>query len=518
MSKLFRSKPALYSSTAYETKRNLIRSRDRQRSRAKRLRNKVEILESQNEQLRRQVAEMQKQLQEERQIFELKRSTAKQESCPVANPLLSDLPIRGHQFAAKMIALCINLAMKIGFRGARQALKTVFAAINLPLKIPSRDAIRLWASRVGVGELQDTFHPDQQVLWMADHSSQIGQEKVLLIIGIEVKHLPAPGQTLCLDHVKVLAIVPGRKWKKEDVAREYQKLAERIGAPRYLLCDGAIELREPAETLEKDGRKTIVLGDLKHHAANVLEKQIGRSERFKTFLSQIGLTRNRIQQTELSHFAPPPLKQKSRFMNLGPLLKWSAMVMHHLDRVESQSRAEITPERMNEKLGWLEEYCEDLKLWGACQELIDTALNFINCQGLSRGTSDRLRQHLGTKLKASWSYDETYHQVFSGLINCIEESEQKLAPGERAWLSTEILESLFGRFKRLEGQHSKGGFTSLLAALPVLCGRMDGPQVQKRLLEINNKRLKQWVQTTIGRTLTARRVAAYHEFKLATHG
>ena len=94
----------------------------------------------------------------------------------------------------------------------------------------------------------------------------------------------------------------------------------------------------------------------------------------------------------------------------------------------------------------------------------------------------------------------------------------RLAPGERAWLSTEILESLFGRYKRLEGQHSKGGFTSLLASLPVLCGQMDGPNVRKRLLEIDNKQLKQWVQTTIGGTLTARRVAAYNEFKLATHG
>ena len=344
-----------------------------------------------------------------------------------------------------------TLSLDARFFFVLRALETFFSAMNVPLKVPSHDAIRQWVSRAGVGELEDTFNNDQETLWMSDHSSQIGQEKVLLIIGIDVKSLPEPGRTLCLDDVKVLAVVPGQKWKKEDVAREYQKLAARIGAPRYLLCDGATELREPAENLEKDGRKTVVLGDLKHHAANVLEKEIGRSERFKTFLSQIGLTRNRIQQTELSHFAPPPLKQKSRFMNLGPLLKWAAMVLHHLGTPESEARTGITPERMTEKLGWLEEYRDDLEHWEACQELIDKTLNFINHEGLSRGTSDRLWRHLGASLKASWSYYETFHRVFSGLFQFVQQSEQQLQVGERAWLSTEILESLFGRFKRLEG-------------------------------------------------------------------
>ena len=104
--------------------------------------------------------------------------------------------------------------------------------------------------------------------------------------------------------------------------REYLKLAKQIGSPVYLLCDGATELRDAAQKLEKNGEKTIVLGDLKHHAANILEKEIGRSERFSTFLSEVGLARNRVQQTVLDQFAPPTLRSKSRFMNLGSLFNW----------------------------------------------------------------------------------------------------------------------------------------------------------------------------------------------------
>lgn len=514
---LFRTKPSQYRST-YETKRNLIRSRDNQRMRAKRLRRKVDALETENQQLRQLLKRANEQIQVNQQFLQAERSTSSERTSPAPNPLLCELPIPGHQFAARMIALCINLAKQVGFRPARRALQTIFDAMKLKLKVPSHDAIRNWTSRVGVGELEDTFSEDQDVLWMADHSSQIGTEKVLLIIGIAVEDLPGPGDTLSLEDVKVLAIVPGKRWKKEDVAREYRRLAARIGVPRYLLCDGAIELREPAESLEKDGRKTIVLGDLKHHAANILEKQIGRSERFKTFLSQIGLTRNQIQQTELSHFVPPPLKQKSRFMNLGPLLCWAAMVLHHLDDPHSKARAGITADRMNEKLGWLGAYRDDLACWCACQDLINRALSFINHEGLSHGTSQRLRTLLDQQISGLPDRHETIDRVAAMLVEFVERSERQLEVGARAWLSTEILESLFGRFKQLEGQQSRGGFTSLLAAIPTLCCRVDAPRVCRRLLEVSTPKLKQWINDHVGQTLTARRAIAYHEHTTASPG
>ena len=43
------------------------------------------------------------------------------------------------------------------------------------------------------------------------------------------------------------------------------------------------------------------------------------------------------------------------------------------------------------------------------------------------------------------------------LIAFVLESELKLKPDARTWLSTENLESAFGAFKQLEGQQSKGG-------------------------------------------------------------
>lgn len=429
---------------------------------------------------------------------------------PSPAPMLErDRPLPGHQFGTRLIALCIELAKRVGFRATEYTIKTFFEMLGLDMKTPSHDAIEQWTLRLGVGELADTFTKDQRVIWMADHSSQIGKEKVLLIIGMLVEDLPLAGETLDMEKLKVLSIVPGQSWKKEDVAREYNRLAAEIGAPCYLICDGAIELREPAENLEKDGENTIVLRDLKHYAANLLEKQIGRGERFKAFLTEVGLTRNRVQQTELSHFAPPQLKQKSRFMNLESLLGWATMVLHHLDHPESASRDGITTERMEEKLGWLRGFAEDLLLWSDSQEVINLALAWINRQGLCDNSSDQLQTLLAPWLAPQAGGRSPAGEIATSLLQYVIESQQKLPAGERAWLSTEILESLFGRFKRIERQHSKGGFTRLLAALPTLCCRVDAERIRDRFAKVKSGDLQQWIKKTLPNSLTARRNAAY---------
>lgn len=490
------------------------------RRRLRRKTQRVDTLQSDNASLRERNKELEKRLNDTTSQLEIARAELLHrtvtQSPTISHPIERERPLPGHQYGVSLIATAIELAKRVGFRAAADVLALLFAFLKIDLKVPSHDVIEQWTLRLGVASLQETFGKEVRVLWMTDHSSQIGKEKVLLIIGIALDDLPPPGETLPLEKMKVLAIVPGQSWKKEDVEREYQKLAEQIGAPAYLLCDGAVELRDPAKKLGKGGEKTIILGDLKHMAANVLEKEIGRSERFKSFMTEVGLTRNRVQQTELSHFAPPPIKQKSRFMNLGSLMNWGAMVLHHLEDPNSDSRKDISDERMEEKFGWLRDFSDDVVQWNQCQEVIDRALQVVNHQGLTSQTADLVKSALEDH-DANWQEPNTpATRIGRQLIEWIEQSSLELPEGERSWLSTEILESLFGRFKQLERQHSKGGFTRLIAALPVLCMKVTGETVRRGFGRVNSPMLRKWLADTLGSTLTARRNAAYRDFRSKT--
>lgn len=495
--------------------RNFSNTRSARRRRSRRLQKRAEILKSRFKGLQRQFLELKKQLSDTTRELELANAELTFRSAieqPDSAPLIhQERPMPGFQFNLTMIAGAIELGKRVGFRAAADAMQIVFDMLKIDMKVPSHDAIEQWTLRLGVASLNDTFKKVERVLWMADHSSQIGKERLLLIVGVALDDLPPAGQTLTFDKLKVLAMVPGQSWKKEDVEREYLKLAGQIGAPVYLLCDGASELREAAEKLEYDGKKTIVLGDLKHRAANVLEKEISRGGRFEAFISEVGLSRNRVQQTELDQFSPPKLRSKSRFMNLGPLFTWATMVLYHLNNPASEARQAISADRMEQKLGWLREYANDLVLWNQCQEVIDRSLSVINLHGLDARTSQLVEQSL-SEYNPNWRQEDySATRIAEQLLDWIQQSLGKLEPDERAWLSTEIIESLFGKFKQIERQHSKGGFTRSIAAIPTLCIQATRETVRKAFIAVNSKATQQWIEDSLGKTLTARRNAAYRE-------
>ena len=313
-----------YKSTWYETARNLFRSRNTHRARAERQTQQAKELRQENEQLRRELRQSEQRHDQTQQLLLQQQQENEQlRQQPIKLP--PDLPLPNHSYGPRMIALCMNLSKDMGFRPAETALRIVFNWLRIDAKIPSFSSIRIWMCCAGIAQLQMPIEGDDWI-WLSDHSNQIGQEKILEIIGIRASDLPQPGETLPLDKMRVLANIPGIRWTKEDVGREYEKLAGRIGMPKSVVTDSASELRESVDVLENKEKKPILLRDMKHYAANVFEKLIGKDERFQSYLSQLGQTRSHVQQTELGHFTPAAQKPKARFINLGPSLRWGKMV------------------------------------------------------------------------------------------------------------------------------------------------------------------------------------------------
>ena len=283
-----------YKASWYETARNLFRSRNTQRARAEKQAEETRQLGAANELLHQELHWTAQQLDQTQQLLrQQQQETEALRQRPITLP--SDLPLPHHSYGPKMISLCLNLAKEIGFRPTETALKIVFAGLGIDANVPSFDSIRVWSCRVGIAQLKLAVRDDEPWIWLADHSNQIGQEKVLQILGIRVKDLPPIGETLSRDKMVVLATVPGTSWTRDDVRREYKELAKRLGPPAYLVTDGAVELIESADALEIEGQTPIVLRDMKHYAANVFEQLIGKDERFKEYLSQLGRRGVRIE-------------------------------------------------------------------------------------------------------------------------------------------------------------------------------------------------------------------------------
>jgi hypothetical protein len=496
----------------------LLRSRQKQAERAKSRTEEIQQLRKELEQQRRTIHVQREQIAERNsRIAQLEIENQRRREEPPTMP--HDPPLPHHEFGPKMISLCVNLARRIGLRPVPDVLKMILDWLAVKAKLPTWTAVRIWMLRVGVAAIQRPIEAGEDWVWLADHSNQIGPEKVLAIIGLRASKMPPPGQPLRHADVRVLELSPGTSWKREDMAAAYEQLAQRCGAPVAVLVDGAVELREGAETLRKRRENLVILSDFKHFAANVLKKVVGQDERFSEFSTRLGGTRSAIQQTELAHLTPPSPKPKARFMNLAPTLRWAEMVSWQLSQPRSQARHEITAERMNDKLGWLREFRDDIQRWNACQEVVCASSQFINDQGLFRGVTRQLRDHLRSLRNgragdgAKDSRDR--RQVIASLLHFVRRSESQLAGGQRLPLSTEILESSFSLFKQLERQHSKGGFTSLLAAYGGLLQATTPASIRQDFTHVSVKQMQTWVSEKLGQTLASKRQTAYRECRNA---
>jgi hypothetical protein len=422
--------------------------------------------------------------------------------------LPADSPVATHGYGVRMICLAVTLAQTVGFRGAERVLQIMFAWLGIPQDVPHHTTIRVWFQRVGVATVQESVEEADDWIWLVDHSNQIGPEKVLVVLAIRASQLPPVGTTIKHEDVRVLTVQPGRSWKKEDVAKVYEELAKHYGLPRALLMDGATELREAAETLKNRRSDVITLQDFKHKAANLFKALIGKDPRFIEFNGQLGKTRSAIQQTELAHLVPPSLKQKARFMNLGSQLEWAKVVLTLLEHPEAECQQWATPERLEDKLGWLREFGDDVAAWDECQHVVNVGLTQINEQGLSRGTAKQFRLNVG-----ELQYDLS-KQLTEQLTDFLCDAESQLKEEEqRLPLSTEILESSFALYKQLERQHAQGGFTSLLASFAALLREPTPRLIRECFARVSARDVKQWVKNNLGTTLKAKRLATYREMK-----
>ena len=84
-----------------------------------------------------------------------------------------------------------------------------------------------------------------------------------------------------------------------------------------------------------------------------------------------------------------------------------------------------------------------------------------------------------------------------------------MKPGERLPGTSEVIESAFGKFKTVERDHAKGGFTGLLLALAACVAERTQEVVHETLQKTKTKEVIAWIKTKLGDTVGSKRRTAY---------
>ena len=354
--------------------------------------------------------------------------------------------------------------------------------------VPCYSTIRSWLLRVGCYALSRPLDRTVPWVWLIDHTIQIGSLKLLVILGCPLAQVPFGERALQLADLRLVALVPMEKSNGAAVEAELEKARERTGTPHLIVSDQGSDLVKGIAGFQSWYPRVAHVLDVAHYGANVLENAWSDQPRWQQFMHDLQSVPGKLRQTPMAHLLPPQQRTKARFMNIGVQLRFARRVLRLLDLPKPHEKAENI-------YGWLRNYRDDLTLWEREHALVQTTIATVRVQGLHAQTLEQL--------EAAWgeigSSESTVH--IAEQLRDYAKLDPPLEPGQRFVASTEILESCFGKLKRLEQDQSSNGMTGLVLALGAIVGTSSDDELKAALDAVPQKEAEGWIDRHIGRTV-----------------
>jgi len=389
-------------------------------------------------------------------------------------------------------------------RGAGRLFPLIGRLLHVALGEPDWTTGRWWLLRLGLAKLLQPKEEADDWVWLLDHSAQSGQEKCLTILGIRKVDLPAPGTCLCHQDMRVIHLCVLKNPDQEAVYQELEVAARETGIPRAIVDDHGADIHGGVQLFQAQHAQTSAIYDIAHKGACLLKHLLEKDERWPGFTTQASHTKVALQQTELACCVPPNQRTKSRYMNLDTLLVWATKTLALLDQPTAALLAQTSPERLEQKLGWLQEYRAALREWGEWHAVVTTAESLLRRQGLSVGIAKLLASEL-----RPLAQHRSSRELAQELITFVASQASSLQPGERLPASTEVLESCFGKLKVLEKDQAKNGFTGLVLSLAAIVWKTTTEVVHRALESCSVKAVQEWIENNLGTTVQAQKRLAY---------
>ena len=302
--------------------------------------------------------------------------------------------------------------------------------------------------------------------------------------------------------MRVLAVIPTERSTGEIVDVQLEQVAERTGLPRQIVSDHGGDVKKGSELFSQRHLDTVVTYDAAHHGAIVLQRRFAADTRWSEFVARLGKVKARIQQTSDAFLLAPGLRPKPRYMNLASLLRWGRIILCLLDRGPAGGRASSRAEM---RYGWLREFRAALEEWSRWEATIrGSVVEFVRTRGLSCSCQSDLSARLH-----ELPPDERDDDLAAELCEFVGVQSQAARPGERLVGSTEVLESVFGKWKALERQESRNGITTLVLSLGTLVGQWPVSRIKAALEATPVKHVVEWCHEHLPSSVQSQRRLAF---------
>jgi len=387
------------------------------------------------------------------------------------------------------------LTAKITTTASYRSLSNIFLAINMYLNIessaPSFSTTKLWIKKIGYYQLHSPKEKADDWIIIMDESIGIGQEKVLVILGIRESKTDFT-RPLKIQDMEPIIVKSKEKWTGEDIANELEIVKKNLGKVKYAVTDAGSTLKKGL----KEAKITHVY-DITHAIAIALERIYKNDVIYKAFVHQAGLMRSKQCCGQYSHLIPPNQRSKSRFLNMDILSKWSIGVLSAIDK-KTMTLAE------EEELQWVKEQKSFIIEMNSLMTIIEKISIILKNEGLSRQTKAKCKALLkrcnSGRLKQFKEYMIAYLKENGKQIN--RKTKELIC-------SSDIIESTFGKYKNELSKNPMSGITDLVLMIPALTIKLTKEVVNTAIDSCSVKTIEAWNNENLCSSLLSKRKAVF---------
>lgn len=395
-----------------------------------------------------------------------------------------------HRFYSGIISIAIELYAfaVMGCRKIARVLQIVLFRIGVPA--PHHMTVRQWIHRYGCYQLEKSVEKFNSWVIIADAILDIGSMKCLAILGVKMEDF-SNKKDVVLSHkdVTLLGLYPTEKLTGEYFETVLVETQEKVGTIEAVVIDEGTDVKKGARLYQEKHPEVKILHDIKHKMALVMKHHLEDDAVWGSYSEELAQTRRLVYQTELAALIPPSQRTKARYMDITDLIEWPARILE----AKNEGRLDFIPkERYQQYFGWLEKYVESLETWSLMVAITSMICHEVRTHGLSEGLYEYL---LTFFLEAS--LEKNIDPFIAECLEKVLEETDKLKNEETLICSTEVLESIFGKYKKIN-EGGQGITGNILGIGTFLKREYSDASIQETMTGCSVKAAKNWIKEKIG--------------------
>ena len=387
-----------------------------------------------------------------------------------------------HHYQTWLISLCVLLRIVAGcsYGSIVRILHILNKYLELGLtKIPCENTIHNWVSKLGLFVLQTSpvQTTTKAVSLIIDESIRLGQEKLLLILSIPFEKVKQTA--LRFEDVTVVYMKGAKSWTGLKISQVLKELEQRYGFEvKNILSDEDSKLVKAAQL-----SGIVHVPDIAHAVATCLRRVFEKTEEFVAFRKLLASYSSKGVNQSLSYLCPPKQRTKARFLNLSRVVKWASKLLGKFSKLEKNETSFFSA---------LPAQSDFIALLEECLSLARTISLPFKVKGLSLKSIKEAQTKIET-MNLQNAYLAAFVKELKSYLTLYQEI-MKPYKETSIHVSSEIIESMFGKYKSKANSYSLTGLTTLNLELPLygMTAEHKPLDIQVALETISMADLMQW--------------------------